>query len=71
MSARLGPREERLASSYRRDFKPRGMLSPRASEVWELHREGVAREAIAERLGLSVHAVSRYLTEARSAERGR
>ena len=62
--------ENKTASDYVRNRKPRGLLSRGAEQVGVLLRQGLTRKQIAERLGFSLGTVTRYANEVRVVERG-
>ncbi len=60
-------REDRPASSLVRTRRPRGLPTERSLRIAALYSEGLERREIAERLGISVNAVSRAVSEVRQA----
>lgn len=63
----LRSNESRTASDCRKEARPRGEPTERSKQIAALRAEGLTRAEIAERLGISKHAVSRAVGEARAA----
>ena len=59
--------ENRPASECRKETAPRGAPTARSLKILELREQGLSRKEIGQRMGMSIHSVSRALTEARAA----